>query len=83
MTRSDPSQESVRFVWFDFHQECKNMRYDKLSKLAGMTEREVREGEWAFRGRFIQVFRVRPVPRGGDETAVAGDPHELHRLSRS
>ena len=44
MTRSDPSQESVRFVWFDFHQECKNMRYDKLSKLAGMTEREVREG---------------------------------------
>ncbi|KAK8802946.1 hypothetical protein WA588_002106 [Blastocystis sp. NMH] len=42
----DPSQESVRFVWFDFHQECKNMRYDKLSKLAGMTEREVREGEY-------------------------------------
>lgn len=34
------------------------MRYDKLSKLAGMTEREVREGEWAFRGRFTQVFRI-------------------------
>ena len=59
------------------------MRYDKLSKLEGITEREVKEGEWAFRGRFIQVFRIRPFPRGGDETPVLGDPHELHRLSGS
>ena len=56
------------------------MRYDKLSKLEGMTEKEFREGEWAFPGRFTQILCIRPVPRGGDETPVVGDPHELHRL---
>lgn len=25
--------EAVRFVWFDFHHECRKMKYENLSKL--------------------------------------------------
>ena len=27
------NDEHIKFVWFDFHAECKNMKYENLSKL--------------------------------------------------
>jgi calcineurin-like phosphoesterase len=27
------SDNSMKLVWFDFHAECKNMKYENLSKL--------------------------------------------------
>ena len=32
--------ENVKFVWFDFHAECKNMKYENLSKLLDLVSRE-------------------------------------------
>lgn len=27
------ADQAMRLVWFDFHAECKNMKYENLSKL--------------------------------------------------
>ena len=35
----------VDFVWFDFHRECKNMKYENLSKLEAITADLVEKGE--------------------------------------
>ena len=33
--------EDVRYVWFDFHQECRKMKYENLSKLMGMIREDI------------------------------------------
>ena len=31
----------VDYVWFDFHHECRGLRYDRLSKLVDMVSRQL------------------------------------------
>lgn len=31
----------MKLVWFDFHHECKNMKYENLAKLLDMIAKEV------------------------------------------
>lgn len=37
----DMRDEKIRFVWFDFHAECKNMKYQNLSKLLDIVSKEL------------------------------------------
>jgi hypothetical protein len=37
------SQDKVRYIWFDFHQECKGMKYQNLSKLLSDMNAEMDE----------------------------------------
>lgn len=34
----------IRYVWFDFHHECRKMRYDNLKKLVNEIKEEVKKG---------------------------------------
>ena len=45
ITHSAKKTPKVDFVWFDFHKECKNMKYENLSKLEEITAERVVNGE--------------------------------------
>ena len=33
----------LKLVWFDFHSECKNMKWNNLSKLVDIVEKELKD----------------------------------------
>lgn len=33
--------DSLNYVWFDFHGECKNMKWENLSKLVNIVRKEL------------------------------------------
>lgn len=34
-------EENFNLIWFDFHDECKNMKYENLARLLDMVSREI------------------------------------------
>lgn len=38
---SSVGDSAMKLVWFDFHAECKNMKYENLSKLLDQTSKEL------------------------------------------
>jgi hypothetical protein len=38
--------EALRYVWFDFHMECRNMKYENLSKLVGKIKEDLEKMGW-------------------------------------
>jgi len=41
MHQSVDNNDNLRLVWFDFHAECKNMKYENLSKLLDQVNKEI------------------------------------------
>lgn len=39
---SDLQNKSVRFVWFDFHHECRKMKWENLSKLVEIIKDDIK-----------------------------------------
>ena len=35
------SEPGFRLIWFDFHAECKNMKYENLARLLDMISNEI------------------------------------------
>jgi len=38
---SDLKDDDLKYVWFDFHGECKNMKWENLSKLVDTVETQL------------------------------------------
>lgn len=57
------NSESVQYTWFDFHGECKNMKWENLSKLIATVSSELNSY-----GHFIVELKggldVRPLSTG-------------------
>jgi len=45
--------DKVQYTWFDFHGECKNMKWENLSKLIAIVDKELTS--W---GHFIVEMKV-------------------------
>lgn len=37
------ANKNVKLTWFDFHHECKKMKYENLSKLIDLIEKDLQQ----------------------------------------
>jgi phosphatidylinositol 4-phosphatase len=40
---TDLKEDKVKYVWFDFHAECKNMQWVNLSKLVNIVQSQIKD----------------------------------------
>lgn len=48
-------RESVDFVWFDYHHECRKMKVENLSKLLAQIETSLKQNKW-FECKYAKTF---------------------------
>lgn len=64
------NDKSLSYVWFDFHGECKKMKWENLSKLVDIVEEELKDYKY-----FLATFNY-----GYDYRSQLNDPRNVKVL---
>ena len=65
------NDSSVKYTWFDFHAECKNMQYHNLSRLVNEVIESIQKFKYGHYKVYISVgFRSDRQSEDGEETKV-------------